>query len=273
MIQFLRKNWYQLFKYAVYIALMLNVVLFLKREVAAAETRFADGFSWSNFIDAYTATMDTGAWFLLLILFELVTYIIPDKKLTGVTIWGIRALRGLAYFVILYSFTGYLSSYLWINGFEAVEPMELCELKGNEWMKEVDEFITIKSGNCETLMKGKQLFKYPEKSIFIDEVGRKDAYILALVDLINSMSWILVVILLEIDVWLQWRGRFTGWALATSKIAKRVLYAILIAASIYWGIFGQFLDFWDAFLWIVAFFFIEMNLFEWQKETEEAPLA
>jgi hypothetical protein len=30
---------------------------------------------------------------------------------------------------------------------------------------------------------------------------------------------------------------------------------------------GDFLDFWDAFIWLVAFFFIEMNLFQWQEET------
>lgn len=269
MIQFFRKNWYQFFKYAVYLALMLNVILFLKREVVASETRFADGFTWDKFIDAYTSTMDTGAWFLLLILFELVTYIIDDDKLKGFTIWSIRALRGLAYLVILYSFTGYLSSYLWINGFEMTETFELCDLKGQKWMKEVDEFVVIKADNCETLMNGKQLYKYPQKAIFVDEVGRRAAYKLALMDLINSISWILVVILLEIDVWLQWRGRFKGWALRASKIAKNILYAVLIFAAVYWGIFGQFLDFWDAFLWIVAFFFIEMNLFEWQKETLE----
>jgi hypothetical protein len=28
------------------------------------------------------------------------------------------------------------------------------------------------------------------------------------------------------------------------------------------------LDFWDAFMWLVAFVFIEMNLFRWQAETK-----
>jgi hypothetical protein len=50
---------------------------------------------------------------------------------------------------------------------------------------------------------------------------------------------------------------------------KNVLYSILLFAAIYWGIFGDFLEFWDAFLWIVAFVFIEMNLFDWKKETDK----
>ena len=37
----------------------------------------------------------------------------------------------------------------------------------------------------------------------------------------------------------------------------------------YWGFVGDFLDFWDAFLWLVAFVFIELNIFQWQVETEE----
>jgi hypothetical protein len=32
---------------------------------------------------------------------------------------------------------------------------------------------------------------------------------------------------------------------------------------------GDFLDFWDAFLWLVAFIFIEMNIFTWHSEVEE----
>jgi hypothetical protein len=37
---------------------------------------------------------------------------------------------------------------------------------------------------------------------------------------------------------------------------------------------GDFVDFWDAFLWLLAFFFIEMNVVEWrQDELAEAETA
>jgi hypothetical protein len=32
-------------------------------------------------------------------------------------------------------------------------------------------------------------------------------------------------------------------------------------------------DFWDAFLWLVAFVFIEMNIFQWQREVRELEQA
>jgi hypothetical protein len=38
--------------------------------------------------------------------------------------------------------------------------------------------------------------------------------------------------------------------------------------AIYWGFDGDFVDFWDAFLWLVAFFFIELNVVEWRHEEE-----
>jgi hypothetical protein len=42
----------------------------------------------------------------------------------------------------------------------------------------------------------------------------------------------------------------------------------VLLAAIYWGIKGDFVDFWDAFLWLVAFVFIELNVFEWRRESK-----
>ena len=59
---------------------------------------------------------------------------------------------------------------------------------------------------------------------------------------------------------------FEGFALAASNAAKVVLYSLLLVAAVYWGLKGDFVDFWDAFLWLVAFAFIELNIFEWRRE-------
>ena len=50
---------------------------------------------------------------------------------------------------------------------------------------------------------------------------------------------------------------------------KVVLYTTLVVAAIYWGLKGDFLDFWDAALWLFAFVFIELNVFEWQQEIRD----
>jgi hypothetical protein len=46
---------------------------------------------------------------------------------------------------------------------------------------------------------------------------------------------------------------------------------LLFVAAAYWGFAGDFLDFWDAALWLFAFIFIELNVFEWQSETSQRP--
>ena len=76
--------------------------------------------------------------------------------------------------------------------------------------------------------------------------------------------------LLEVEVYLQIKGKLTAGMLFAGKYIKGFFYLILFAAAAYWGVKGDFLDFWDAFLWLVAFIFIEMNVFHWHDETEQA---
>jgi hypothetical protein len=75
-----------------------------------------------------------------------------------------------------------------------------------------------------------------------------------------------VVFVLEVDVRLQEHDRFGDTALRISTVVKVILYSILLLAAIYWGVKGDFVDFWDAFLWLAAFVFIELNVFEWRQE-------
>ena len=263
------KRWFQVFKYSVYLFLCANIFLFLRKEWIAAVHRFPDGYGINQWIEVYPSTIDTASWFLLLMLFELETFIIPNKNLTNRLQWALRISRGLCYTFVLYSFWGYISSYTWLLPFEMTELQNLCDILGQSWMVDTDSFKTISSENCTQLAKGDLFFKYGDQNIFTDQITFRIAIYLAIIGIINSLAWILVVVVLEIDVWLQLQNKFSGWAFKISKFSKNVLYCILLIAAIYWGISGKFLDFWDAFMWIVAFFFIENNLIEWKKETEE----
>jgi hypothetical protein len=103
----------------------------------------------------------------------------------------------------------------------------------------------------------------------VDQAGLTEIIRLAWVDVINSAVWLLVVIVLEIDVRLQEHNQLEGTFLRISNTSKFVLYGILLVAAIYWGFKGDFVDFWDAFLWLVAFVFIELNVFDWRQESLE----
>lgn len=266
-MNFIKQRWFQVFKYSIYAAVFINVFLFFKKEIASSAHRYAEISSFSQFLEAYTSTIDTAAWAILLFLFELETYIIPDEKFQGGLEWLFRIIRGFCYVVIVSSFLGYCSNYSWLQKFDAVELTTLCTVKGQSWMVELDEFKTINEGNCDKLAKVQSFFKHSSKAIYTDAHYYKESIWLSVIDILNSLSWILIVIILEIDVWLQHKGRLNRHSSLLSTIAKNTLYAVLIFAAIYWGIYGDFLEFWDAFMWIVAFFFIEMNIIEWREET------
>ncbi|MDX2411305.1 MAG: hypothetical protein QNK16_04230 [Woeseiaceae bacterium] len=219
-----RSRIFQAFKYVVYLLLAMNIYWFFAEEVLAAKTQFPNGVGIKVMIEAYAATIDTAAWVVLLLMFELETYVLEDEQFTRPVTWSLHTLRAICYAFIVYAFYGYIAYLL--------------------------------APDCMT----------PLASV-------TDRCALAWLDVINSAVWLLVVTVLEIDVRLQERHRYEGAVLYTSNAIKFVLYAMLFLAAIYWGFNGGFVHFWDAFLWLVAFIFIELNVFEWHKEEHEKAMA
>ena len=56
-------------------------------------------------------------------------------------------------------------------------------------------------------------------------------------------------------------------SLITIKSLKGVLYSTLLVNAIIWAFYGAFIDFWDAFLWIVAFVIIDLNVFNFADKS------
>ncbi len=211
-------NWFSVFKYLVYAALIANVALFFKDDWEAAAHVFQDSLPFARIIEGFAASIDTAAWVILLLLFELETCQLSEEVLVRPTGLVIRGLRVLCYGVIVYAFTGYLSKAL---GFGLYAPAGVAD--------------------AGTLVQATRL---------------------AWVDVVNSGTWLLILALLELDVRSGVKGLFASWFATASRLAKYLLYAVIAGAAVYWGLFGTFLDFWDAFLWIAAFVFIERNVWK-----------
>ena len=136
-------------------------------------------------------------------------------------------------------------------------------------MVTLDEYAPIDAAACAALQSA-SLVQIVGTDIIGTQAALTDAIRLAIVDIVNATDWLLVVVLLEIEVFLQLRNLLTSRLLVLMKVLKGILYSVLFGAAVYWGIEGTFLDFWDAFLWLVAFIFIELNIFEWHEETQQA---
>ena len=270
---------YQVFrrvKYLTYALLSLNIWLFFSEELNSARFAIETGEEVALGVQLFSATLDTLAWVILLLLFELETAVIPDERLRGTIRFGIHGVRMLCTAAIVMAFLGYFGEWVTLLPSELLSG-DACSRVTESWsvMTKLDDFMPLTAENCGQFGADTRIVTGLDQ-VMASPAGLLEGQRLALVDVINSAAWILVVILLEIEV--RVLTRWGGASMPLSQVAtfaKAVLYATLVAAAIYWGFKGDFLDFWDAALWLFAFVFIELNVFEWQQElrdqTSETP--
>ncbi|TGD72991.1 hypothetical protein E4634_11940 [Mangrovimicrobium sediminis] len=266
---------YRLFtavKYLVYLLLALNVWLFLDEELRALEHTFVDGFAWSEAIQVFSATIDTAAWLVLLILFELETSVLDDSRIHGPVKWALHGIRLVCYVAVFYAFTGYYAELADLYRATALSGFDACaRAEGLSLLVDLDEYVPLDASNCAAI--GGEVLRLDGFPIIAEPDTLRSARWLAWTDVINSAAWLLVVIVLEVEVRMQLRGELSPHTLRLMRAIKFVVYATLFLAAAYWGVDGDFLDFWDAALWLFAFIFIEMNVFEWQYESEHTRAA
>ena len=264
---------YQLFKYSIYGLLTINVFVFFGEELLATRLEFPDGIAAGDFFMAYAATVDTAAWVILLLMFELETWVLEDRHFTRPVALSLHALRAICYLFIVSAFYGYVVDAVFVyqtSPFPGVN--DLCALAGQNWSYATTfgEYSEITVANCASFTNLNAFQQFDGTQAIVDAPGLADIRFLAWVDVVNAAVWLLVVLLLEVDVRLQERNLYEGLALFLSTIAKIVLYSILAIAVVIWAIEGDFVDWWDALLWLIAFVFIELNVFEWRQESHEA---
>jgi len=263
---------FQAFKYTVYSAITINVFVFFAEELQAARLEFPDGTAPGDLFTAYAATIDTAAWLVLLLMFELETWVLEDRHFTRPVTLSLHVLRAACYLLIVSAFYGYLLDALaMFNTTPLVGVRDLCALAGQHWSYATTfgEYAQITAANCGTFSGVDAFVRFDSMAAVVDHPGLADIHFLAVVDVVNAGVWILVVLLLEADVRLQEKNRFEGLVWYLSTAAKVLLYGILAFAVVAWMVTGDFVDWWDAFLWLVAFVFIEMNVVEWRQESHE----
>ena len=72
---------FTLVKTIVYALLCFNTYLFLQEELQALDFTFAGGIEPGQIIQSFSATIDTAAWVVLLLLFELETSVLAEVDL------------------------------------------------------------------------------------------------------------------------------------------------------------------------------------------------
>lgn len=258
---------FQLLKYAVYLALLANVFLFLFEEIDSAGALNTSVTGFASFFQIFSTTIDTAAWLALLIFFELETYVLSDNTLRGRTGQLIHLVRLLCLGTISVACWGYFAEFVGLLGTYEISTANCADIDSS-WsvLVNLDSFEPLAVNPCDG---GQWLALTDYERVIATPESYQRAVWLAAVDFINAAAWILVVIVLEIEVravLASSRQRFIGPAIINPT--KGLLYVILFAAAVYWGFEDDFLDFWDAVLWLFAFFVIERNVVSWRQETD-----
>ncbi len=267
---------FRVFKYTIYALLIFNVYKFWQEEYLAAALQYVGEIPWTQIIGSFPATIDTAAWVLLLLVFELETYVLEDKHFTPLLTRTLQGTRLVCYGFVFYALYGYFVKLGFVYDTSLLAGVrDICTLNLADWSYaiDLDEYTQLTAANCAQFSTANAYIQFDRIPALVDASGLQDIQRLAWVDLINATVWILVVFVLEIDVYLQERKRFVGTALKASNLTKVVLYSALLLAAVYWGFKGDFLDFWDAFLWLLAFFLIELNVIEWRQEASDSAVS
>lgn len=269
-----KKTAYHLLKYLIYILLAVDAYQYFQADYEASRHIFSGGFSYEKFVGSFAITIDVTSWLVLLLCFEVETAWLPAERIKGITSWVLHGIRLFCYFFVFSSYYGYISKYLMFTHVLPFDTAALCDLVGTSYtlLQGLDEYLPITPEVCRD-MGGTSLLQLEGTKILADLERLQEARFMALVDVIYATTWLLVIAVLELDVYLKERGRLQGWILTASEISKAVLYLILLGGAIFWGVKGEILDFWDSFMWLAAFVLIDLDVFGVTQEEEAGSLT
>ncbi len=264
----------QLIKLVVYSLLLINFAFYIRDDWVIATHTMRNGGSILDWTAAFATTIDETAWILLLLLFELETYILSDEPLPPHKAIAIHVIRLVCYVSLAHTVYAYgIAAY----DIHQVVPIaginNLCQLVGPEISFTYNLLYTeIDAKTCTSLSSASQFFYIdpPENIIVTDGAGLVIEQQSALIDIIDALVWLLVILTIEVMVWLQERGVSKGSLINVLNKTKFLLYFVLWIDLSYWAYRGHYMFAWDQFVWIVGFVAIEMNVVEWRSEMEEA---
>jgi len=261
----------QIVKWLVYALLIVNIGFYFIEDSRRAVFTLHAGSTFLDWTSAFATTIDESAWFLLLAMFEIETYVLEDEELTGRVAMTLHGVRLLCYAMLahtVYAFVIVVSSLQPTLAVEGVS--SLCDLtdSGVSFVYNL-EYTDINEQTCNDLSNDTDFYHVANDPVVTDMAGLSLERDLALADLAEAVLWLLAILAIEIVVRLQGRGVSGGRIISTANALKVIIYATLIGLGVYWATLSHWLYLWDELLWIGGFSAIEMNLSEWRDELDE----
>ena len=261
----------QAVKWTVYTMLIINFVFYIFEDWDRAIHTLHVGSTFLDWTSEFANSIDESAWFLLLFMFELETYVVADEDWKGWVAHTVRGVRLFCYVLISHTVYAYIIVVASLQPTVAVEDIsDLCGLIGADVSYVYNlEYTEVNDQTCGELSGESQFYWLAGDPVVSDMAGLNLERDLAWADLIEAVVWLLILLAIEIVVRLQSRGVSGGAMISTANTLKVFLYLTLIALGVYWATLSHWLYFWDELVWIGGFAAIEMNVSQWRDELLE----
>lgn len=258
----------QTVKWIVYSLLLVNFAYYIVEDWNRASHVLTDGAPFLKWTSEFATSIDLLAWFTLLLMFELETYVLDDDTWDGWVALAVRGVRLICIIMIAHTIYAFSTALLDIQPTRQVEGIDnLCELTERDLSFVYNlEYTEVTAETCSDLPIANEYYWVSNDPIVSTLAGLKLERNLIVADLSEVIIWVVILLFIELVVRLQGRGVASGLLITTLNRSKIVLYAALIGIGIYWASLSHWLYLWDELLWIGGFAAIEMNVSEWRDE-------
>jgi hypothetical protein len=251
---------FRLFKIVIFWVLMINLAYYLYEDVTAflylgPESAFPDK------LETFAVSIDYVAWMVLIVLFEMETSAQSRDQFAGSRKWVIAGLTTVCYAFLIYADYGYVAALEDAYNYEPIESRPACYFANTNfaYLDSTARPIELTHLNCSAFA-GVEILKSPKDNLIATEANLIALQKLSWVDVFNSSAWLLVVLLFQIEVSLEQMKKLTKRRLKIVMTWKSLAYLVLMCNAIYWTVFSAFIDYWDAWLWLLAFILIDLNM-------------
>ena len=257
-------------KAALYALLLANFGYYLFEDWSRTSFSLTGAASFYDWVREFNTSLDEVAWFTLLLLFELETYVLDESGWSPGLARIVLLIKAITFCLIVHTLYVNFTALTEILGpVSASAVSDLCELTdtGQSWLFNL-EYTLITSETCDVLPQTPQYWEIPGEPVVTSSAGLDLARRLAWCDFMETAAWLSVGAAMEAAIRITDRGVTSGYAVTALSWLKFGLYALILALGIYWALHGHWVYLWDEFLWIFGFAFLEVNLDGWRDEID-----
>jgi hypothetical protein len=265
-----RPSTFRLFKYAVFAIVLVNLFFYLAEDITGY-LYLDESAPLSDLLETFAVTIDYSVWMILVVLLEIETTVRARDALHGIRRWAIKGLTAICYGLLLFPAYSYVSWLFEIYLFEPMAGEAVCGLVEETfgYLDASARPIELTAENCRAFA-GELVYKAPSDHLIATRANLTANQWLAWVDVANAFAWLLVILIFQVEIVLDQLDKLTRPWLVFCTGTKVLLYLVLACDALYWTIYANFIDFWDAWIWLIAFVLIDMNLLGMEGEDAEA---